>query len=105
MNQPMLERDLLYPTEKEFEPGSVHITVLQPESDGKIPIVIEPRTEHDPLRYIPDIVGLIQAEVFERVRIDIRKRGIFFFKAGVNRYCRVRYQDGDRYSAEFVEGV
>jgi hypothetical protein len=105
MVQPMLERDFLYPTENEYEPDSVHISVLHPERDGKIPIIIEPKTEHDPLHYITDIVSLIQAEVFERVRIDIKKCGIFFFKAGGNRFCRVVYQGGDRYVSEFVEGL
>lgn len=49
MKQAMLERDLLYPTNKEYEIGSVHITVFQPDKHGGIPIMIEAKTEHNPL--------------------------------------------------------
>lgn len=105
MNQAMFERDLLYPTAKGFEIGSVHITVFQPGKDGGIPILVEAKTDHNPVDYIPDIVNLIQADVFDRIRIDIRKSGILYFKADRNRYYKVRYQDENQYSSEIVDGL
>lgn len=103
MKQAMFERDILYPTSRANDIGSVHITVLQPENDGGIPILIEAKTEHNPLDYITEIVNLIQADVFDRIRIDIRKTGILYIKASQDRYCRIRYLDGNRYSSEFVD--
>lgn len=101
----MFERDLLYPTDKQFEPGSVHITVFQPETEGGIPILVEAKTDHNPLEYIADIVNLIQTDLFERIHIDIRKSGIFYFRTDEKRYCRVRYEDQNRYSTEFVKEI
>jgi len=103
MKQAMFERDILYPVRKEQEIGSVHMTVLQPEKDGGIPLMIEAKTEHDPLDYITEIVNLIQADVFDRIRIDIRKSGIIYVRTGDGRYCRIRFQDGNRYSSEIVD--
>jgi len=41
--------------------------------------------------------------VFDRIRIDIRKSGILYFKADQNRYHKVRYQDENQYSSEIVD--
>ncbi len=103
MKQAMLERDLLYPTNKEYEIGSVHITVFQPDKHGGIPIMIEAKTEHNPLDYISDIVNLIQADVFDRIRIDIRKSGILYIREDQDRYRMIRYQEGNRYTSEMVD--
>lgn len=103
MKQAMFERDLLYPTAKQDEPGSVHITVFQPEKSGGLPILVEAKTEHNPLDYIPVIVNHIQSDIFDRICIDIRKSGILYFKADQNRYCRIRFQGQDQYSTEFID--
>ena len=100
VKQSMFERDLLYPTEKQFEPGSVHVTVYQPEDSGGIPVLIEAKTPHNPLDYISDIIGLLQADVFDRIRIDIRKSGILYFKVNENRYFRVKYVEKGEYQTE-----
>lgn len=104
MKQAMFERDLLYPTKKQDEPGSVHITVLQPDKSGGLPILVEAKTEHNPLDYITEIVNHIQSDIFDRIRIDIRKSGILYFKVNQNRFCRIRYQDQERYTSELVDG-
>jgi len=104
MKQAMFERDLLYPTEKQDEPGSVHITVFQPDKSGGLPILVEAKTEHNPLDYIAEIVNHIQTDIFDRIRIDIRKSGILYFKVDQNRFCRIRYRDKEQYSSEFVDG-
>ena len=99
MRKSMFERDLLYPTEQQFEPGSVHITVYQPVTTGEIPVLIESKTAHNPLDYITEILGLIQADVFDRIRIDIRKTGIFYFKNGEN-YYKANYLEKGEYQIE-----
>lgn len=97
--QAMFERDILYPTQEPFEPGSAHIAVYAPKNSGSIPILIEAKTRHNTLDYIPDIIGILQTDIFDRIRIDIKKYGLLFFKAPENlTYNLVQYTDKDEYS-------
>ncbi len=100
MKNIMFERDLLYPTQVPVEPGCVHVMVLHPDKEGEIPIVIEPKTTHAPLDYVEEIVGILQADVFDRIRIDVRKTGVLYFKAGEadDRYFRVLYKEKQGYT-------
>lgn len=100
MKNAMFERDLLYPTNSQFEPGSVHVIVYQPDSSGGIPVVIEAKTSHNPLDFIPDIIGILQADLFDRIRINIRKTGILYVKSEDGVYYKVsRRIDQDDYEA------
>ncbi len=105
MKKAMFERDILYPTQKPFEPGSVHVTVFPPENSGGIPMVIEAKTSHNLLDYVPDIVGILQADVFDRIRIDIKVSGMLFFKKqdGSNTFYHVRFTGKDKYSVEEIQ--
>jgi hypothetical protein len=96
MHQPMFERDLLYPTNSLLNPGSVHITVLRPDILGKLPILIVPKTVHNPLDYIDILIDIIQADIFDRTRINIRDQGIFFFKVKEKEYIKLIFEDGER---------
>jgi hypothetical protein len=69
---PMYERDLLYPTENINEPGSIHVEVLNPNKKGKMPIVIESKTYHSPVKYIDSIVRIMQSDIFDRILLNIR---------------------------------
>ena len=69
----LLERDILYPTDIKNEPGSIHLQVLSPDKNSKVPVVIEPKSEHSPLKYIDAIIRIIQSDIFDRVFIDIKK--------------------------------
>lgn len=69
----LFERDMLYPTGNLNEPGSIHVQVLNPNSDAKIPVIIEGKTSHSPLEYIDVIVRIMQTEIFDRIFIDIKK--------------------------------
>ena len=96
MHQPMFERDLLYPTENLLEPGSVHVAVLRPDILGKLPILITPKTSHDPLDNIDILIDIIQSDIFDRTRIDIKNQGIFFFKVNENGYIKLTFKDGEQ---------
>lgn len=97
MKEPMFERDLLYPTDVQFEPGSVHIRVHAPESDGRMPVHVEAKTEHDLLENLESILTVMQADVFDRIRMDIRRSGILFLYpfGGGDTLC-VRYAENGR---------
>lgn len=79
MYKPMFERDILYPTQNAFEPGSAHITVYNPRSDGQLPIIISGKTDHNPSDYKYDIAGILQTDIFDRIRINIKEIGILYF--------------------------
>lgn len=96
MFEPMFERDLLYPVDFQSEPGSIHITVLKPDTKGKIQILITPKTDHNPFDYADSLIGILQADIFDRARIDIKKQGVFFFKSENDEYIKLIFEDGER---------
>jgi len=69
----LFERDMLYPTDNSIEPGCIHAQVFGPESDAKIPVIVETKTAHSPLKYIDNIIRIMQSEIFDRIFIDVRK--------------------------------
>lgn len=71
-NNALYERDLLYPTDNIFEPGSVHMEIMNPGKKGKMPIVIEGKTLHSPLAYINSIIRIMQSDIFDRIHIDVK---------------------------------
>lgn len=80
MEDALFSRDLLYPTENLLEPGSVHIEVLNPDRRGRIPVVIEGKSPHSPLRHIDSIIRIMQSEIFDRILIDIKKNASVYIK-------------------------
>jgi len=104
MNSDVLfERDMLFPTDNALEPGSVHIKVYGPDKDVKIPVVIESKTSHSPLKYIDAIVRIMQADIFDRLTIDVKKNVDIYIRAdselsakyGNHQYIRVNYSEED----------
>lgn len=94
MFNPMFERDLLYPTDNLLEPGSVHVSVFKPDMQGKLALLISPKTDHNPLDYVDTIIDIIQVDIFNRIHIDIRDFGIFFFESNNSSYIKLIYEDG-----------
>ncbi|MGI6084633.1 MAG: hypothetical protein ACOYIF_04225 [Acetivibrionales bacterium] len=107
MRKAMFERDILYPTQNPMEPGSAHITVCSPENTGGLPIIVEAKTNHNPVDYLVEIVGILQADIFDRIRIDIRSKGIIYFVPSDNSISsvRVKFTDKDNYLIEEVLDV
>ena len=81
-NEALFERDMLYPTGNINEPGSIHIQVLSPNQNARIPVVIESKTTHSPLEYLDSIIRIMQTDIFDRIFVDIRKNVILYFKVG-----------------------
>ena len=111
MNSDVLfERDMLYPTDDALEPGSVHIKVYSPDKNLKIPVVIDSKTNHSPLKYIDVIVRIMQADIFDRLIIDIKKNVDIYIrvdselsaKYGNHNYIRVDYS-ADGITVEGIE--
>ncbi len=94
MFTPIFDRDLLYPTNSQMAPGSVHVAVMKPDNQGKLPVFISPKSNHNPMEFMQTLVGIIQADIFDRTRIDIKAQGIFFFMLPGNEYMKVVYQNG-----------
>ncbi|HHY63824.1 MAG TPA: hypothetical protein GX501_02145 [Clostridiaceae bacterium] len=104
MKKAMFERDILYPTQNPLEPGSVHVTVYSPENTGGLPIVIKAKTSHNPVDYVLEIITILQTDIFDRIRIDIRSTGIIYFvpQDKTASCCRVRFTDKDKYTCEEI---
>jgi hypothetical protein len=102
LKKAMFERDILYPTDKTFEPGSVHVTVYPPENSGGLPVVIASKTSHNALDYVSEIVDILQADIFDRIRIDIRTSGILYFKPDEKKdTCyRLQFTDKENFTVE-----
>jgi hypothetical protein len=104
MKKAMFERDILYPTQNPLEPGSVQVTVYSPENTGGLPIVIKAKTNHNPVDYVMEIISILQTDIFDRIRIDIRTSGIIYFVPHDKNAscCRVCFTDKDKYICEEV---
>lgn len=96
MFMPIFDRDLLYPTGNLLDPGSVHVAIMKPDDYGKLPVFITVKSGHNPLDHIETLVAIIQADIFDRTRINIKNQGIFFFAQANDEYTRVVYQDGEQ---------
>lgn len=111
MNSDVLfERDMLYPTDGSIEPGSIHIKVYGPDKHVKIPVIIESKSSHSPLKYIDVIVRIMQSDIFDRLIIDVKKNVEIYIHAdskmsaeyGNHGYVRVNFST-DGITAEGVE--
>ena len=103
MSQPMFERDLLYPTESQFEPGSVHIRVFSPDPDGRIPVHVEAKSVHDPLSHLDTILTIMQSDIFDRIRIDLKKScTIFLYPNSGSPVVRVQYAENGIHHTEKI---
>lgn len=74
------ERDLLYPTDSINDPGCIHVEVLNPNKSGKMPIVIESKTNHSPIKYINAIIRIMQIDIFDRIHIEVKDSADLFIK-------------------------
>lgn len=105
----LFEKDMLYPTDNCIEPGCIHIRVLSPNNDARIPVIIEDKSNHSPLKFIDSIVRLMQTDIFDRILVDIKKSVDIYIKSeqqasepGKSSYIRV-YLTGDKVGSEPVE--
>lgn len=108
MSSIMYERDLLYPTENVYEPGSVHVKVLNPTSRGKIPVIVESRTQHSVIKHLDAVVRIMQTDIFDRILVDIKKNVSLYIEPGESdsgelkgkRYFYVKFEgDNTEYKA------
>lgn len=100
----MFERDLLYPTDNPAHPGSVHIKVYPPRTNGNILVVVESRTPHAHHEYLETILTIMQTDVFDRIRMDIRRSGELYFQNELDdrNYLKVQFVDGKSVLSENV---
>jgi hypothetical protein len=95
----LLERDMLYPTSNSIEPGSINIRVFGPDQDARIPVVVESKSGHSPLKNLDTIVRIMQSDIFDRIFINVKKTVDIYIKNelpeeyGDHVYIRVRYKD------------
>ena len=89
----LFERDLLYPTSNIFEPGIIHLKVLNPTSSN-MPLIIESKSNHCVVQYLKDIIDVMQKDVFDRINIKIEKNTslyILLCETESNKYDGAKY--------------
>jgi len=103
MKAPLFEKDILYKTDTQKDPGSVRVRIYPPNIAGSVPLLVEQKSAHDPLEYVGSIVDMIQSDIFDRMQINVKKQGILYFKkikeAG---FYRLKFS-GERYLTEETE--
>lgn len=108
----LYERDLLYPTENVYEPGCVHIKMLKPNKSARMPVIIESKTEHSPVKYIDSIIRILQSDVLDRIFVDIKRNVNLYVlseekncsKFAGKQYLKVNFC-GDKIDFEGVDGI
>ncbi|MCX8130149.1 MAG: hypothetical protein N3I35_08625 [Clostridia bacterium] len=106
------ERDLLYPTENMFEPGSIHVELLSPNKKGSMPVLIEGKTSHSPAKYIDSIIRIMQSDIFDRIHIDVKHNINLYIKGNElmkqesagKRYVSVMF-NGERIEFKGVDDI
>lgn len=78
--QIIFSKDLLYPTENVFEPGSIHVEMLGVNNQSRIPVVIESKTAHSPVKYLESILSIMQSDIFDRILINLKKNVNLYIK-------------------------
>ena len=97
----MFEKDLLYPTANISEPGSIHVEILNPNKNGKMPVVIESKTAHSPVEYITSIMQIVQGDIFDRIHVDVKANVQMYLKLGDE--IKSQYED-KQYLMVVVDG-
>lgn len=80
-NKIVYQRDLLYPIENETELGTMHLDVLGVGKNGKIQVVVENKSKHNPLKYIDSIISTMQRDVFDRLDVKVTEGIDLYFLA------------------------
>lgn len=70
MSSFLFERDLLYPTDNILDPGILHIKILNP-NNSKMPVVVEPKSNHSAVKNINSVLDLLQKDIFDRINIRV----------------------------------
>jgi len=105
MKKAMFERDILFPTRNPAEPGSVNVAVYPPENSGDLPIVVKAKTNHDLSDYVSEIVDILQTEIFDRIKLDIKSKGIIYFIPydEIGSAVRVKFNENGNYNIEEID--
>ncbi|WP_027628382.1 hypothetical protein [Ruminiclostridium cellobioparum] len=70
MSSFLFERDLLYPTDNILDPGILHVKLLNP-NNTKIPVVLEPKSNHSVVKNMDSVLDLLQKDIFDRINIRV----------------------------------
>ena len=70
MSSFLFERDLLYPTDNILDPGILHVKLLNP-NNTKIPVVLEPKSNHSVVKNMDSVLELLQKDIFDRINIRV----------------------------------
>jgi hypothetical protein len=91
MNPLLFERDLLYPTSNIFDPGIIHVKILNP-TNASMPVIVEPKSSHSTAEDIGAIIDTMQKDIFDRINIKVDKNTTVYIL--INDIDSQKYKDG-----------
>ena len=91
---PIFDRDMLYPTGNNLDPGSVDVAVMSPNSQGNLPVFLSAKSNHKPMEYMDILLDIIQSEIFDRTGIDIKSQCTFFILDENDEYIKLVWKNG-----------
>ena len=105
MKKAMFERDILFPTGNPAEPGSVNVAIYPPENTGALPVAVKAKTNHDLKDYVAEIADILQIEIFDRIKLDIKSKGIIYFIPydEIGSAVRVKFNENGNYNIEEID--
>ena len=71
--------DLLFNTNVEDELGSLHLNVMSPRKESVLSVVVEIESGVSIQKNIEEIIKVIQREIFNRIKADVKKDVNLFF--------------------------
>ena len=104
--------DLLFDTGDVSAPGSLHVKVMEPNTEKCLSVVLEAGQGIVIRNHIDSIVETLQREVFSRIKVDVKKDINIYFAVAENQLKEfdghnfVKLQSADSgYSFEPVEEI
>lgn len=109
MNPLLFERDLLYPTSNIFDPGIIHVKILNP-TNASMPVIIEPKSNHSTAENIGAIIDTMQKDIFDRINIKVYNNTTVYIltnnidsqKYKDSKYLKVIFEPDGNFSFELI---
>ncbi len=98
----LYERCILYSAGGQYDIGTVYVRLINFDETRKVVALIEPRSTHNPLEHIEEVLRILDIELFQRARIDMHKSVDIIFDTG-SKGVRMVFHDTTECSYHFED--
>ena len=100
----LYRREILFSTNDQAEIGVVKVKLLGIKKNNKVIVVIEPKSEHNPLEYVESLLRTLEIEMFSRLNIKITENVDAIFISD-NKGVRVIFEDKNSITPFHLEKI